>query len=177
MKNQTLLIVFIMLLCGTFASAQGKIFAGTNLSFSSNDAESNFGIGPRVGYWLTDNGALVVGVGISSNKNKVTDKTASGFGIGAQYRHCWRTGDNFYFYLAPGVAFLSDKDFNEEKTTHLTIELTPGISYNFTEKWSVNAEMGLLNYTSSKHEDNDPVNQFSVGLNMTSLNFGLWYHF
>ena len=182
MKKQLFLVSLFLSLIFTGLSAQSKLFGGLDLGFSSNDNESTFLLGPKIGYWLNDNSALVGGIFYTSNKDKTQDPevTTSGFGIGAQYRFCWHSGDNFYFYLAPGVDYASlkaDNGTNDVKTNTFNVSLSPGISYMLADKWSINAEMGLLNYNSTKVGDFDAATQFDVDMNMSSLSFGLWYHF
>lgn len=179
MKKQLLLALLFVAAFSTSNFAQGNCFGGIDLGFSSNDAHSSFSIGPSYGHWLNDNGAIVASLGFFSDKDKTTNPETkeNGFGIGVQYRHCWKN-DNFYFYIAPGVAYgtskVDDGTF-EFKVNTLNISLSPGISYMLSDKWSINAEMGLLDYTSLGGDADD--SQFSINTNMSSLSFGLWYHF
>ena len=181
MKKQLLILVLFMGLFSAVNAQDKKMFAGVNLGFSSDDAHSSFNIGPRLGYWLSDNMALVGGVSYQSNKNKTTDITLSTFGIGAQLRYGWHHGDNTFFYLAPGVLFQSassDVTGSESETT-ITIALTPGVNYMLGDRWSINAEIGLLEFVSTSQGDVSD-SHFAVSTQMfpeNGLTFGLWYHF
>ena len=179
MKKQLLLLVLFMGLFAAASYAQDKkMFAGVNLGFHSNDAESAFNLGPRFGYWLNDNAAIVGGVNFGSFTVKgATDVTTTSFGIDAHYRWGWHQGDNTFFYLAPGFSYGSVKEENEEASTALVIDLTPGVSYMMGDSWSINAEIGLLRYTSNAAHGGTAVTQFSVGTSMDALSCGLWYHF
>lgn len=179
MKKQLFLSLLFMFALSIGSYAQSKMFGGIDFGFSSNDHHSSFNIGPSLGYWLNDNAALVGGIAFGSEKDKTTnpETETSGFGIGVQYRHCWKS-DNFYFYIAPGVGYATSKTDNgttEFTINTLNVSLSPGISYMLSDKWSINAEMGLLDYTSLGGDADD--SQFSVNTNMSSLSFGLWYHF
>ncbi|MBK9108937.1 MAG: porin family protein [Saprospiraceae bacterium] len=181
MKKQLFLSFLFMFALSIGSFAQSKMFGGIDLGFSSNDHHSSFNIGPSLGYWLNDNAAIVGSVGFSSEKDKTANPevTTSGFGIGVQYRHCWKN-DNFYFYLAPGVGYGTakvDDGTTDFSVNTLNVTLSPGISYMLSDKWSINAEMGLLDYTSVSADGADTDSQFSVNTNMSSLSFGLWYHF
>jgi opacity protein-like surface antigen len=182
MKKQIFLSLIFCFAFGAASFAQSKLFLGADLGFSSNDHHSSFALSPRLGYWLSDNGAIVGGITFGSNKDKTTnpDTESTVFGVGAQYRMAWHSGDNFYFYLAPGVEYLSSKlEFGgtDATTSILGISLSPGISYMLADKWSVNAELGLIDFTSTSPEVGDSETDFSVNMNMSSLTFGLWYHF
>ncbi len=176
-KHHLLFTLILSVLCLTSYAQDKKMFAGVNLGFHSNDAESHFNIGPRFGYWLSDNSAIVAAIGISNHKDKVTDIKTSGFGLGAEYRYGWHHGDNTFFYLAPGLSYNRDKEGDEDPNTDFSVFLTPGVQYMMGDRWSINAEIGLLNYTSSKVHGGDAVNQFSVGTDFDALAFTLWYHF
>ena len=80
MKN-LLTLVAICLFTSLSVSAQYKYFVGGQLAFSSNDAESNFGIKPNIGYVLNDNMVLVgeVGFSTSTDKSRVTDIKSNDF--------------------------------------------------------------------------------------------------
>lgn len=180
MKKQLFLSFLLMLGLSMTSFAQGKLFLGVDLGFSSNDHHSSFALSPALGYWLSDNGAIVGSIGFSSEKDKTTnpETETSGIGIGVQYRHCWKN-DNFYFYLAPGVGYGSAKVDNgttDFTVSTLNISLTPGISYMLSDKWSINAEMGLIDFTSFGG-DSDADAEFSINTTMSALSFGLWYHF
>ncbi len=187
MKKQLLLFVLFLGLMSTGAQAQGKMFLGLDLGFNSNDAGYNgnhevsqFNLGPSLGYWLNDNSAIVVGINFSSHDNKTDDIKDTGFGIGAEFRYGWHFGDNVYVYLAPGIGFNSyktDDSGTETKWTQLDIGISPGVSYMLADKWSINAYFGGLGYSSQKPDGGDAVNAFGLSLDMSSLGFGLWYHF
>ncbi len=182
MKKQLLILVLFMGLFSAVNAQDKKMFAGVDLGFSSKkDVSSDFNIGPRFGYWLSDNSAIVGGINFVSHTDKgVTDVTRTSFGIGVQYRYGWHMGDNTFFYLAPGVAYSStNTDITGAKAdTDFDIELTPGVDYMMGDSWSINAEIGLLHFNSHKNGATDTSDSdFNVSTNMSALSFGLWYHF
>jgi outer membrane protein W len=180
MKKQLLILVLFMGLFTAASYAQDKkMFAGVDLGFSSvEDVSSSFSIAPSLGYWLSDNMAIVGSVGYNSTNFDATDNTASTFGIGASLRYGWHHGDNTFFYLAPYVSFASSDSGvqGEESTTHFNVGLTPGFDYMMGDRWSINAEIGLLNFTSTSHAGASS-SDFSLGLTMSTISLGLWYHF
>jgi len=104
MKKQNVLFVLLMGLFSVVNYAQDKkMFAGVSLGFSSvENVSSSFNIGPRLGYWLSDNMALVGGIDFESDKNKIAnpEETTTAFGISAQLRYGWHHGDNTFFLFS-----------------------------------------------------------------------------
>lgn len=180
MKKQLLLLVlFIGLFCGS-NFAQGKLFCGVDLGFSDNDNHSSFNLGPRVGFGIGDRSALVVGINFENHKDKGPDLATTSFGVGAEYRYGWNVGDNVFLYLAPGVAFSSDKEEQatggDLKSTTFDIRIAPGLSYKLADKWSINTHFGALGYSSTTPDGGDAFGTFGLDLSMSSIGFGLWYH-
>jgi len=181
MKKQLLILVLFMGLFAISYAQDKKMFAGVSLGFSSvENVSSSFNIGPRLGYWLSENSAIVGSLSYASSTNKAANPevTNSGFGIGAQYRHGWNHGDNTFFYIAPGVRFnsLSSDVPNSQSSTQFIVNLTPGVDYMMGDRWSINAEIGLLNFVSHS-SGGVSSSSFDVNMNMDALSFALWYHF
>ncbi|MBK6543989.1 MAG: porin family protein [Saprospiraceae bacterium] len=187
MKKQLLILVLFMGLFSVSNYAQGKLFLGVDLGFSSQDngfngghETSEFVIAPSLGYWLSDNMAIVGRVGYASHDNKTDDVKTSGFGIGAELRYGWHLGDNTFLYLAPGARYGSEKtEFagGDATTTEFQIAIRPGVDYKIADKWSIDAHFGSLGYTSQSPEVGDAVSSFGLDLSMSAISFGIWYHF
>ncbi|MBK8956318.1 MAG: outer membrane beta-barrel protein [Saprospiraceae bacterium] len=178
MKKQLFLSFLFILAFSAASFAQSKLFAGLDLGFRSKDGHSHLALSPRLGYWLSDNGALVGGINFQSNKAGDGAETVSVFGIGAEYRICWKS-DNFYYYLAPGAAFSSKivTDAGVFDGSQIEVRLTPGVSYMLADKWSISAALGFLNFTSISPDQGDSDSEFTINTNMSDISFGLWYHF
>lgn len=184
MKKQLLLLVLFMGLFGA-ANAQDdkKMFLGLDLGFSSDDGQSSFNLGPQFGYWLSDRMALVVGIefGSETDKSTATELTSSNFGANAELRYGWNVGDNTFLYLAPGFSFGSRthelSPTIEAKSSSFAIGITPGFSYMIADSWSINAEFGNLGYVSTKPDGGESAGTFGLNLTMSSIGFGVWYHF
>ncbi len=177
MKN-LLTLVAICLFTSLSVSAQYKYFVGGQLAFSSNDAESNFGIKPNIGYVLNDNMVLVgeVGFSTSTDKSGVTDIKSNDFGLGLALRYGWKAGDDAFVFIAPGVNFGNGK-IGDIKHSNFGVNIRPGVSYMLAPRWSMTAHYGSLGYDSVKHGDADAVGTFGLDLNMNTLDFGLNFHF
>lgn len=165
------------------ASAQGNLFVGGQLSFSSNDLKNSFTVSPNLGYRINEHMVLVGAVGFTSgttDKDLITETKISGFGIGAEFRYGWMSGDNVFWFLAPGVNFGSSKETKNDvdtKSTNFGIALRPGISYQMSDKWSVTSHFGSLAYDSVKPEKGDALNTFGLNLDLDNIDFGLSFHF
>jgi len=165
------------------ASAQGNLFVGGQLSFSSNDSENSFTVSPNLGYRINEHMVLVGAVGFTSgttDKDLISETKTSGFGLGAELRYGWMSGDNVFWFLAPGVNFGSSKvtiSDVDSKSTNFGIALRPGISYQMSDRWSVTSHFGRLAYDSKKDEGEDAINTFGLNLNLDNIDFGLSFHF
>lgn len=183
MKKQLVLLVLLMGLSAASFAQDKKMMLGLDLGFSSNDNQSSFGLGPNFGYWLSDNMALVVGIDFASTTNKLNnDLKTTTFGAGAELRYGWNVGDMTFLYLAPGFSYSKDTQeqgagLPDEEDSEFNIRIVPGVTYKIADAWSIDARFGSLGYNSTKHGDGDSFGTFGLNLNMSSIGFGLWYHF
>ena len=165
------------------ASAQGNLFVGGQLSFSSNDLNNSFKLLPNLGYRINEHMVIVGRVGFTSgttDKDLITETKSSGFELGAELRYGWMSGDNVFWFFAPGVNFGSSKETENDvdtKSTNFGIALRPGISYQMSDRWSVTSHFGRLAYDSKKDEGEDAFNTFGLNLNLDNIDFGLSFHF
>jgi opacity protein-like surface antigen len=183
MKKQLLLLVLFIGLFSAVNAQDKKMMLGLDLNFSSNDNESSFGIGPNFGYWLSENMALVVGVNFGSvtDKTGAEDLATTSFGAGAELRYGWHVGDMTFLYVAPGFAFGSTTHeitpTTEAKVSSFDVGLGLGVQYMIADSWSINAEFGRLGYNSVKPEGGESFGTFGLDLSMSTIGFGIWYHF
>lgn len=188
-KQVTYFLMLFIALAFTQLNAQGS-FIGVDLGFSSTkDVHTGFHIAPTYGYKLSSTMQIVGRVGFESHTDKTNnDAKETGLGVGAEFRYGTRPSDNFFLFAALGVGFNSTKDDNgtdtendDVKGTEINFGIRPGIDYMFNDKWSMTAHFGRLGYSSDKTEvgsvSPDPVGTFSLDLSMSSLAFGLFYHF
>lgn len=183
MKKQLLILVLFMGLFSAVNAQDKKMMLGVDLGFSSNDNESTLAIGPNFGYWLSDNMALVIGINYSSltDKTGTEDLATTHFGAGAELRYGWHVGDMTFLYLSPGFAFGSNKHELggglEAKSTSLDLGVGLGVQYHIADAWSIDAQFGRLGYNSVTPDGGDAFGTFGLDLSMSSIGFGVWYHF
>ncbi len=184
MKKQLLLLVLFMGIFSAMNAQDKKMMLGVDLGFSSNDAHSSFNLGPSFGYWLNENSAIVVGINFGSATLKgATDLKNSSFSGGAEFRYGWSMGDMAFLYIAPGIEFGSvDNEFDEDgpnayKGTTLDIRAALGATYKIADAWSLDARFGRIGYASETPDGGEAFGTFGLDLSMSTLSFGLWYHF
>lgn len=190
-KLFTILPVIAALFLSSQVNAQYKSFLGVDLGFATTkDVSTSFNIGPTYGYVLNDMMQVVVGVNFRSETTKggANDQKETGFGAGAEFRYGMNPSDNLYLFAALGGSFHSDKDdqgtssdTDDIKDTGFTVGIRPGLQYHLSDRWSMEAHFGLLGLHSATTEvgstKGDAVNTFGLDLSMSSLNYGLFFHF
>lgn len=169
--------------------SNGDIFMTGTVGVSSEktgDVKStDFTIAPSVGMFVSDNIAVGLEVGFSSSKDEnppAEDIKTTMFMVGAFGRYYTTPKNDFSFFAELGVFYGSQKieqDPNELKTDVFGAQLTPNISYFVSEHFALEAGFGALSYTNSKPDADgaESTNNFSLGLDLTSINFGLTYKF
>ncbi len=90
----------------------------------------------------------------------------------ARYYAC--TVDKFSFYVQGGFHFATSKYNydNAESVNTMGILIKPGVSYNLSDKFAINATFGNLGWENFK-QDEYKVNSFGLNLDMSTLLFGI----
>lgn len=128
------------------------------------------------------------------------EKTESQVLVGPFVRYYKMIGDNFGLYGElnigigsgttswDGVSFGGNEvEVDDVKFSTLNVGVGPGFQYWFNDNWSVNAQMGLLGYTSRNDKDGTidengdtadlKSTQFDLNLNFSRVNFAFNFHF
>ncbi|MCC6844082.1 MAG: porin family protein [Saprospiraceae bacterium] len=179
----TLTLVFFMLVSFT-AFSQEKFWVGLDLNFNSNkvgdaDGTSSFGLSPTLGYMFSDN----MGIGLAVNFSQPHEDHTI-FGATPFLRYGKSVGDKATLFGDFGVKFSSGKETIatvETKTTIFDIGIKPGVMYKFADRWSAIGHFGFLGFKSNNKEVGSAkavkTTDFGIDLKMSSLDFGLQYHF
>lgn len=205
MKKALLLAAGILV--ASFAQAQDyKMWLSGTASYSSSNTDpgdlkvSGGSFGPAWGMMINENIAVGLGLNITgSTTDAGTELKSSGFEVMPFMRYYKAVSDNFSLYGELNISFGSgkqeilDTDINglpiivDADFSTLDILVGPGVQYWFTDRWSMNAQVGVLGYSSRTDKDaaldsNGSVtdlktNSFGLALDFTSLNFALNYHF
>ena len=153
----------------------------TTVSFG-DEKMSMYGLAPEFGYFVADNMAVGAGLffkGISMDDGD--DKASlSIFGINPYLRYYCLNKGNFKAYVQAGLTYatISGDMINDMTMSLFDISVMPGISYNLTEKFAINATLGSLGYGNLSIKDvDDSFSTFGLDLNLTSLKFGFTLSF
>jgi opacity protein-like surface antigen len=177
--------------------ASGNIVLTGDVNYSSTTfgpkKSSSMTLSPGLGYMMSDNLMLVGQVGIKSGSGSEThgnDAKTSGLELVAGVRYFFTPADKFSLSLGGEFTYGSDKTNegvnaagdpvilpSDAKINKMALTVPVGLHYFVSDNFAVNATWGALDYTSSKEDATgaEAENTLGLGLNMSSLSFGLLY--
>jgi len=195
MKKIILTIAAVFAL--SFANAQdkkegGSGFASGDLFFSGRVNFSNSKTGdvknddltfaPSVGYFLTDNWALVGGLEIGSSKddNGVTSTKQSSTGINVGANYYFTPANQFSLSIGGRISYTASKDDSsgtDVDTKEMGLRVPVGLHYFVSDHFAITAEWAGLGYTTNDNggDGADKTNTFGLDVNMSAIGFGLLY--
>ncbi|MFZ4436173.1 MAG: outer membrane beta-barrel protein [Flavobacterium psychrophilum] len=162
-------------------------------STTSGDVKLNtMTLSPGLGYMMSDNLMLLGQIGISSGSESTgvagsTDAKTSGLALNAGVRYFFTPADSFSLSLGGVFGYGSVKSnvdpedgsiLAEDLKVNVTSLTVPvGFHYFMNDHFAVNATWGGLGYASAKADVDgaEAVNSLNLGLNMSSVSFGLLY--
>ena len=200
------LLSAVALLAFGFANAQeeksnggfskGDVFVSGSFGITSDKAydldssapglfETNgFTFAPKVGFFVTENIAVGGKLGFGSSKvevdgvsgeNKVNDLTVGAFG-----RYYFTPSNQFSLFADLGVDYMSTNyDSMDLKRNGISAGLGLGMNYFVSSNFSIEAGLGLLNYSSMKFDADGAENEtsFGLGANLANIALGVNYKF
>ena len=165
--------------------SKGNIFVSGGIGISSTNEKnsdtktSDFAVTPSLGYMVSDNLAVGIGLGIGSSKTTVagtTESEASAMNVGGFARYYFAPKSNFTMFGHLGVNYNSENDkTNEVKTTGMDIFVAPGFNYWVSKRLALEAVIGKIGYRSSKTDidGDDGSTGFGLGIDLSSVSFGM----
>ena len=149
---------------------------GYNYTKDKNtDVKSNtFQLVPEVGYNLNDKWA--VGMKIGYGYNKVGDDKAHEFVVNPYARYTFVKLDKVNFFVDGGFEYNYVK-VEDDSANGFGISFKPGVAVNLNEKVSFVAHVGNFGWASAKAKNAKSVQSVDLGLNLTSVDFGLYFNF
>ncbi|MBS1533848.1 MAG: porin family protein [Bacteroidetes bacterium] len=172
---------------GSEGFSQGDLYlTGTaNLTNSkTGDVKSDgLTLAPGVGYFLTENIALEGSLSFKSGKDTnaagVETKT-SGFGIAAGAKYLFTPADKFSLSIGGNISYMSTKvevGGGDATTKEIGINVPVGLNYFVSSNFALTSTWGGLGYSSNDNggKGADKTNKFGLGLDMSSISFGLLY--
>lgn len=143
---------------------------------------STFNFSPKVGYFVSENIAIGLGLGFETSENAAKTKTDE-FSVGAFGRYYFTPSSQFSVFGQLGFDVTSSKvtpdGGDSAKSNGFNIALKPGISYFLSDSFAIEATWGELGFNSDKAdaEGAEAATEFNLGLNLESIGFGLLYKF
>jgi outer membrane protein len=195
--KRTITILSLLLLISSYLQAQtsaGNFMAGGSIQIYSASNQNNddydyssVNFSPSIGYFVSDNFAVGLNVGISSQKtdNGFTSskQTTLSFGPFARY-YKFTSNEQFAFFAQAGVNVGSGKEDNtpggETKSSFVNFNISPGFAYFFNNHWA--AELSFVGFSVQSNDPNKDAGDdkySSVIFDIRSLNpsLGIRYHF
>ncbi|UZT98569.1 outer membrane beta-barrel protein [Chryseobacterium fluminis] len=76
-----------------------------------------------------------------------------------------------------GATTSTNSTSTEAKYTQVGVTVKPGLDYFLNKNWSIEATIGEFGYNNYKPKDGEATNNYSFGLNLSSVTFGVKYVF
>jgi len=188
----------------SFANAQDKKDGGAGLSkgdlyltgtfnFSSEktgDLKSdNFTVAPGLGYMFNSNWAVEGQILVLSGKDNVDlfndgdiyEVKTSGFGIGAGVKYFWTPASQFSLSVGGNVSYTSVKSdvdgLGDSTSKIIGVNVPVGLHYFVSDNFAITTQWGGLGYSTNDNGGNgaDKTDNINLGLDLSSLSFGLIY--
>jgi hypothetical protein len=195
--KKAIILVFSLLITSVMVNAQGhKMWISGQAAFSSSSSTPQGGdktkssegkFGPVFGYNVND--MITVGIGLLYSSN-ITDPpgasktTTTAFNVMPFARYNHKAGDKLTVYGEFDLSIGSGKTKSENqfgsgesKNSSLGISVGPGLDYMLSDRFSISAMWGALNYNSIDNKDVNKSSSFGLGLDLSSVSFALNYHF
>lgn len=168
--------------------SQGDLFVTGSIGISTESTgdrkENTLEFAPSVGYFVSDNIAIGLGLGLSSSTFEepgVVDFESTTIAIEAAGRYYVTPSSQFSLFGQLSVAYLSvenEQGAFESNTDGFGLGIAPGVSYFISNNFALEATVGILSYSSVELDGaSDSTNSFDLGLNFTNVNLGLVYKF
>lgn len=165
--------VFITGSIGYFSSKSNGLFKDDTFRFS-----------PKVGFFVTENIALGLGLSIFNQKRQQnilqpeTKQNNLGFlGFGRYY---FKPSSKFSIFGEAQISYETIKFEPFPQTINgFDITLATGFSYFLSDNFAIESTWGLLNYGTAKNDfpGSEASTSFNLGLNLSNANFGILYKF
>lgn len=205
-----------------FGLSNAQIAAGTtylsgSVGYSQQERNNgdnkteNFNVLPTVGYFVSNNFAIGLGIGYQTQKETnivnnfmvpgttivTTNETKQpAFVVAPFARKYWTLGDKLYIFgqlavpmqfgkteventtvTTSGSSVTTVSSSSEAKYTQVGVTVKPGLDYFLNKNWSIEATIGEFGYNNFKPKDGDATNNYSFGLNLSTVTFGVKYVF
>ena len=165
------------------------------------DATTTFSIVPEIGYKLSDKWTVGIGIGYTHTSNPTEEQTGfdgvdklNGFVIAPYARYHFVKWNKVGLFLQGGLSYTNLKgtaEADDENGWESDIDGTigtfyigfkPGIQVDLSEKLSLVATVGNLGWETTSlggdvWENYDASSTFDFGVDLTQINFAMYYNF
>ena len=183
-------------------SANAQVWVGGEVGFSAGKTTNNgtkFGSGadfnliPEIGYTLNDKFDIAVAIGIAHNNGNgkayagtegydvyvgaLDDVNRNAFTLNPYVRYKFSNAGDFTFFVDGGFSYtMIHYSGNDDNGNQWSLGFKPGIAYNISDKVSLVAHIGRLDYNFFKQGDIKN-NEFNMGVSGNNLTFGAYVSF
>ena len=183
-------------------SANAQVWVGGEVGFSAGKTTNNgtkFGSGadfnliPEIGYTLNDKFDIAVAIGIAHNNGNgkayagtegydayrmvLDDVNRNAFTLNPYVRYKFANAGDFTFFVDGGFSYtMIHYSGNDDNANQWGLGFKPGIAYNISDKVSLVAHIGRLDYNFFKQGDIKN-NEFNMGVSGNNLTFGAYVSF
>ena len=166
------------------------------------DATTTISIIPEIGYKLSDKWTVGLGIGYTHTSNPSSDQVLgyegvdklNGFVIAPYARYHFVKWNKVGLFIQGGLSYTSMKgtaEADDENGWESDVDGTvstfyigfkPGIQVDLSEKLSLVATVGNLGWSTSSYggdvwEDYDASSTFDFGVDLSQINFAMYYNF
>ena len=183
-------------------SANAQVWVGGEVGFSAGKTTNNgtklgagadFNLIPEIGYTLNDKFDIAVAIGIAHNNGNgkayagtegydvyvgaLDDVNRNAFTLNPYVRYKFANAGDFTFFVDGGFSYtMIHYSGNDDNGNQWSLGFKPGIAYNISDKVSLVAHIGRLDYNFFKQGDIKN-NEFNMGVSGNNLTFGAYVSF
>ena len=183
-------------------SANAQVWVGGEVGFSAGKTTNNgtklgagadFNLIPEIGYTLNDKFDIAVAIGIAHNNGNgkayagskgydaygmvLDDVNRNAFTLNPYIRYKFAQAGDFTFFVDGGFSYtMIHYSGNDDNANQWGLGFKPGIAYNISDKVSLVAHIGRLDYNFFKQGDIKN-NEFNMGVSGNALTFGAYVSF
>ena len=168
--------------------AKGDLYLSGTANFNSsktgNAKDNGFTLAPGVGYFLSENLALEGGLSFKSGTTNGggggSDTKTTGIGINAGVKYFWTPASKFSLSIGGNLSYMSNKiDNGLASSTGKVIGLNVPVGFNYfvSNDFALTSTWGGFGYSTNDNGGNgaEKTDGFKLGLDMSSISFGLLY--
>ena len=154
----------------------------------NDQKQSSFGLNLSYGYLVADTWAVALSVSGGTNTSTGANQyksTGRDYGVSPYVRKYFSIAEKFYFHLDGGVNYSTEKSTYKTPTSPTSVDynakttsvyIRPGLTYFLSNRFSLNANLGSLNYSHSRATgdsyNNSTKNGFNSYFGLSSISFG-----